>query len=375
MLGLRMPWSAVVVAGAALAGGAAADDLPPGAVARLGFPALFHTRDVFDVTYSPDGKILACGSDDAMIRLWDATTGKLLRQWRGNKKFVCGLAFAPDGKVLASGGDDPVVHLWDPDSGREFKSLKGHTGLVSAVAFAPGRQDPGLGKPRPDGSIVGPRDRGGAAHLSQTWRHCPIRLLFPGRKDAGEQCRKQRSHGTAVGCCFRTSPRLPWGDTTVQSTRRPLPQTARPWPLPATTQQSSGTWRPANGACGSRRGRSGRWRSPPMARRWPPGVRATRTSPGRRLPRAGYGMWQPGNPFGPSRAAAPSSEPWRSARWPHARRRRRSFGALWDVTHGPAPAGPPGALATHLHPGLEPRRQDPGLGQRTGDGPVLEGYR
>jgi WD40 repeat protein/tetratricopeptide (TPR) repeat protein len=62
--------------------------------------------------FNPDGIILACGSSDGLIYLWDVVNDRLLAEMRGHVGFVAGLAFSPDGKILASGGKDNAVILW-----------------------------------------------------------------------------------------------------------------------------------------------------------------------------------------------------------------------------------------------------------------------
>jgi WD40 repeat protein len=47
------------------------------------------------------------------------------------------LAFAPDGKVLAVGGADQVVRLWDPQSGKALGNLRGHTDRILRIVFTP----------------------------------------------------------------------------------------------------------------------------------------------------------------------------------------------------------------------------------------------
>ena len=65
------------------------------------------------MAYSPDGKTLASGSDDATIRLWDVETGEEKSTLTGHTDWVRSVAYSPDGKTLASGSGDGTVLLWD----------------------------------------------------------------------------------------------------------------------------------------------------------------------------------------------------------------------------------------------------------------------
>jgi WD40 repeat protein len=92
---------------------------------------------IVSLAYSPDGRILAAGSEDSRITLLDAATGQTVRSLAGHKSEVFALAFSPDGKRLASGSFDKTVKVWDVAGGSELLTLTGHAEAVHAVAFSP----------------------------------------------------------------------------------------------------------------------------------------------------------------------------------------------------------------------------------------------
>ena len=93
---------------------------------------------VVSLAFSPDGKRLATGSEDARITLLDPVSGKVLRSSIGHASTVLALAFSPDGKRLASASHDRTVKIWDTASGKELLTLSGvHAGPVYAVVFSP----------------------------------------------------------------------------------------------------------------------------------------------------------------------------------------------------------------------------------------------
>jgi WD40 repeat protein len=65
------------------------------------------------VAFSPDGRLLASGSDDKTIKLWEVASGSLVRTLSGHTNDVRSVAFSPDGRLLASGSDDKTIKLWD----------------------------------------------------------------------------------------------------------------------------------------------------------------------------------------------------------------------------------------------------------------------
>ena len=96
-----------------------------------------HTRRVFPVSFSPDGRTLASGSADDTIRLWDVGSGRQIAILEGHRDWVHSVSFSPDGRTLASGSADDTIRLWDVGSGRQIAVLEGHTSLILSVSFSP----------------------------------------------------------------------------------------------------------------------------------------------------------------------------------------------------------------------------------------------
>lgn len=97
-----------------------------------------HTALVSSVAFDKSGKVLASGSYDGTIRLWDFPSGKPLQVIKTGDKQIYTIAYSPDGEVLASGGADSLIKLWNPkDVAKAMKELKGHNGIVTSIAYGP----------------------------------------------------------------------------------------------------------------------------------------------------------------------------------------------------------------------------------------------
>ena len=102
--------------------------------------------EVMSVCFSPDGKTLASSGDewDSNIRLWDVQTGELLKTLKKRTAFedfegrdVNSVVFSPDGNMIASGSGNGTIRLWNAHSGEFIKYLEGHTKSVNSVVFSP----------------------------------------------------------------------------------------------------------------------------------------------------------------------------------------------------------------------------------------------
>ena len=92
---------------------------------------------VFTLDWSPDDKLLASGSHDNTVCLWDTTTGILLKTLKGHTDWVHSVVWSPDGLFLASGGKDNTVRLWDTKTFNCERILEGHSNSVKSLVWSP----------------------------------------------------------------------------------------------------------------------------------------------------------------------------------------------------------------------------------------------
>ena len=90
------------------------------------------------VAFSPDGRFLATGSNDAegYIQVWDIATGQRVKVITGHEDEVLSLAYSKDGSQLLSSSYDKTARLWDTATGKEVRKFSGHTWWVWSAAFS-----------------------------------------------------------------------------------------------------------------------------------------------------------------------------------------------------------------------------------------------
>lgn len=96
-------------------------------------------KQVYRVSFHPDGGLFGTCGLDGSIRLWDVRSGRaVLTLEKAHVGDVLGIEFSGDGRVLASGGNDNMVRIWDVRFRRCIKQIAAHTSLVSCVRFGGG---------------------------------------------------------------------------------------------------------------------------------------------------------------------------------------------------------------------------------------------
>jgi WD40 repeat protein/beta-lactamase regulating signal transducer with metallopeptidase domain len=101
-------------------------------------------RAAFGIAVSPDQKWIATSHDDGLIKIWDASNGKHVKDLSGHKLRVWSVAWTPDSKRLASVSGDwdnkeqaGEVKLWDVAESKLIRDFPGHTALVYTLAITP----------------------------------------------------------------------------------------------------------------------------------------------------------------------------------------------------------------------------------------------
>ncbi|MBN2449347.1 MAG: WD40 repeat domain-containing protein, partial [Lentisphaeria bacterium] len=96
-----------------------------------------HTVGLNACSFSPDGRLLATASSDDTVRVWEVSSGRCLRTYREHDGYVVCARISPDGRYVASAGGDGVIRLWDIASGETVRTMTGHEEVIQGLEFSP----------------------------------------------------------------------------------------------------------------------------------------------------------------------------------------------------------------------------------------------
>jgi WD40 repeat protein len=109
-----------------------------------------HTNLVWAVVFSPDGQTVISGGDDHAIKFWDLQTGHCFKTWQGHTNSIIAVNYPTPqpnqaqnqtlAELLASGSEDHTIRLWDIHQQSCQKTLTGHKGRLLALAHSPDAQ-------------------------------------------------------------------------------------------------------------------------------------------------------------------------------------------------------------------------------------------
>ncbi len=108
-------------------------------------PLIGHTESISSLAFSPDGSMIASGSRDSTIKIWDSQTGHLIKTLAGQRNFITSVAFSPDNSSIVCGvewleGESTIrgeARIWNIKQGKIQHTLVGHNGAVSVIAYSP----------------------------------------------------------------------------------------------------------------------------------------------------------------------------------------------------------------------------------------------
>lgn len=111
-----------------------------GKIGAFGFVQT-ETSGIRALSFSPTGTFLAVAGSNGSLQLWDYSRRQLQTNWQAHQGIAYSVAYSPDGLLLASGGADGKIQLWDALSGEKHGELGSHHGVVYQLLFsADGKQ-------------------------------------------------------------------------------------------------------------------------------------------------------------------------------------------------------------------------------------------
>ncbi|XP_013108682.2 bromodomain and WD repeat-containing protein 3 [Stomoxys calcitrans] len=96
-----------------------------------------HLSSVYCVLFDRTGHYIITGADDLLIKIWSAMDGRLLATLRGASAEITDIAINLDNTMLAAGSLDRILRVWDLQTTSPIAVLSAHTGMITSVNFCP----------------------------------------------------------------------------------------------------------------------------------------------------------------------------------------------------------------------------------------------
>ena len=102
-----------------------------------------HKNHIHGFKISPDYRYIVSASADHTVRMWEVSTGKVMRTFEGHTKavrdvdIIPGFNLSDENRLIVSASSDKTLRMWDARSDSSKRTLKGHTDVVYSCAFSP----------------------------------------------------------------------------------------------------------------------------------------------------------------------------------------------------------------------------------------------
>ncbi|MEC4896141.1 MAG: serine/threonine-protein kinase [Oscillatoria sp. PMC 1051.18] len=95
-----------------------------------------HYSSVHALSFSPDGKFLASGGADRIVKVWDLQTAREKASFSGHRSIIEAVFFTPDGRKIISSSWDYTIKFWQLVNQEELETIQAHSGWIKALAIS-----------------------------------------------------------------------------------------------------------------------------------------------------------------------------------------------------------------------------------------------
>jgi uncharacterized protein with WD repeat len=95
-----------------------------------------HKGEIFAVTFSTCGRYLFSASADGSVKIWDVEKSSCIKTFKGHKGAIYSLSLHPKGRYFATAGEDKLIRIWDVKKSTPIKKFKAHKTAINSVCFS-----------------------------------------------------------------------------------------------------------------------------------------------------------------------------------------------------------------------------------------------